>query len=121
MKRVLLVDDSRVALLSERIMLEGSGLYEVLVAEDGDEAVEVATAEGPDIVVMDVVMPKMTGFEVCRELRRLRETADLPIILVTTRGEAKDVEEGYASGCNAYVTKPVDAAELLRKIEDLIG
>ncbi len=121
MNKILLVDDSKVALLSERIILERSGLYQVVVAEDGDQALEMAEVELPDLIEMDVVMPRMTGFEACRALRAQPNTKDIPIVLVTTRGEAENIEEGYASGCNDYVTKPIDGPELLRKIENLIG
>lgn len=121
MKKILLVDDSKVALLSERLVLERSGLYEVVVAADGHEGLEMAMQERPDLIVMDVIMPTMTGFEVCRALRSNPDTRQIPIVLVTTRGEACNVEEGYQSGCNDYATKPVDGPELLRKIENLIG
>lgn len=121
MKKILLVDDSKVALFSERLILERSGLYEVVVAVDGDQVLEMVESEQPDIIVMDVIMPTMTGFEACRALRAQPATKEIPIVLVTTRGEACNVEEGYESGCNDYVTKPVDGPELLRKIENLIG
>jgi CheY-like chemotaxis protein len=120
-KKILLVDDSKVALISERLVLERSGLYAVVVAVDGQEAIDTAKAEKPDLIVMDVIMPGMGGFEACRALRVQPETKDIPIVLVTTRGEACNIEEGYASGCNEYVTKPVDGLELLCKIENLIG
>lgn len=120
MNKILLVDDSKVALFSERIMLERSGLYEIVVARDGDEVLDMVEAEDPDLIVMDVIMPTMSGFEACRALRAQPQTKDIPVILVTTRGEACNIEEGYASGCNDYVTKPVDGPELLRKIENLI-
>lgn len=121
MKKILLVDDSKVALFSERLILERSGLYEVVVASDGDQVMEMVDVEKPDLIVMDVVMPVMSGFEACRALRAQPETKDIPIVLVTTRGEACNIEEGYESGCNDYATKPVDGPELLRKIENLIG
>jgi DNA-binding response OmpR family regulator len=70
---------------------------------------------------MDVVMPIMDGFEACRKIRLQAETNGIPIIMVTTRGEAINVESGYESGCNDYVTKPIDKVELLTKIESLIG
>lgn len=120
MNKILLVDDSKIALLSERIILERSGLYEIVVAIDGDEVLDMVRAEDPDLIVMDVIMPTMSGFEACRALRAQPQTKDIPVILVTTRGEACNIEEGYASGCNDYVTKPVDGPELLRKIENLI-
>ena len=120
-KTILLVDDSAVALMAGKMILRRSGKYNLLEAKDGEEAVEIAVAEQPDLIVMEVVMPKMTGFEVCRALREQEVTQKIPIILVTIRGEAENVEAGYASGCNDYVTKPVNAKELMEKVESLIG
>jgi len=70
---------------------------------------------------MDVVMPRKTGFEACRELKQREDTKAIPVILVTTRGEGENVEAGYESGCNDYVTKPINAQELLTKVRDHIG
>ncbi len=120
-KTILLVDDSAVALMAGKMILRRSGKYNLLEAKDGEETVEIAVAEQPDLIVMEVVMPKMTGFEVCRALREQEVTQKIPIILVTIRGEAENVEAGYASGCNDYVTKPVNAKELMEKVESLIG
>ena len=120
-KTILLVDNSAVALMVEKMILRRSGKYNLLEAKNGEEAVEIAVAEQPDLIVMEVVMPRMTGFEACRALREQEATQKIPIILVTIRGEAENVETGYASGCNDYVTKPVDAMELMEKVESLIG
>jgi CheY-like chemotaxis protein len=120
-KKILLVDDSRVASMTEEMMLRKTGRFEFLVASDGQEAVQKAIAESPDLILMDVVMPKMNGFEACRELRRHEATETIPIIMVTTRGEAENIEAGYQAGCNDYVNKPIDGVELLEKIEKLIG
>jgi DNA-binding response OmpR family regulator len=119
-KRILLVDDAETALLMERMLLNGEP-YEILVAKDGEEAVEKTISERPDLIVLDVVMPKKNGFEVCRELRARAETAKIPIILVTTRGEPKNVENGFASGCNDFITKPIDGVEFLAKIRNYLG
>jgi DNA-binding response OmpR family regulator len=81
----------------------------------------MASSEKPDLILMDVVMPIMDGFEACRQIRMQAETNGIPIIMVTTRGEAINVETGYESGCNDYVTKPIDKVELLTKIESLIA
>jgi DNA-binding response OmpR family regulator len=97
------------------------GHYELLTARDGQEAVEKATASRPDLIVMDVVMPRMSGFEACRELRRHEETKAIPIILVTTRGEEDNVESGFESGCTDYMTKPIDGVLLLAKVRDCLG
>ena len=120
-KKILLVDDSAVALMAAKMIVRRSGKYELLEAKDGEQAVAMAIAELPDLIVMDVVMPKMDGFEACRALREEESTKEIPIIMVTTRGEAENVETGYASGCNDYVTKPVNAMELMEKVESLIG
>lgn len=120
-RRILLVDDSPVVRMAERLVLQGAADYELIEANDGREAVEKALAEQPDLILLDIVMPHMSGFEVCEKLRSEPKTADLPIIMVTTRGEAEHVECGYQSGCNDYVTKPIDGTELLEKIRNLLG
>jgi len=119
-KKILVVDDSKTALLMESMILK-KGHYDLLTAADGVEAVQKAVAELPDLILMDVVMPRMTGFEALRELREREATKAIPIIMVTTRGEASNVETGFASGCTDYVTKPIDGLELLSKVRDYIG
>lgn len=118
-KRILLVDDSATALMMEQLMLGKT--YDVLTAKDGAEALKVAIAEKPDLILLDVVMPKMDGFEVCRVLRSLEATRAIPIIMVTTRGEGKNVEAGFASGASDYVTKPINHRELMSKIQRHLG
>jgi CheY-like chemotaxis protein len=120
-KKIPLVGDSGVALMTEEMILRGAGKYRLILAHDGMEAVETATAELPDLILMDVVMPRMTGSEACKKLRSQSETQEIPIILVTTRGEPSSVEIGYESGCNDYVTKTINSMELLGKVENLIG
>jgi CheY-like chemotaxis protein len=119
-KKILVVDDSRTTLLMEQMILRKAP-YDLVTAMDGQEALRKAVEEQPDLILMDVVMPKMTGFEACRALRLRPETSGIPIILVTTRGEAENVETGFASGCSDYVTKPIDSVELLTKIRDYVG
>jgi CheY-like chemotaxis protein len=119
-KKILIVDDSATILMVVRMVL-GKDRYILVTAGDGCEAVEKARKEKPDLVLMDVVMPRMTGVEACAEMRRHPETQATPIILVTTRSEAENVEKGYASGCNDYVTKPINGLELLAKVKSLLG
>ena len=118
-KKVLLVDDSSTVLLMERALLSRS--YEVISARDGQEGVEKALAEEPDLILMDVVMPRMNGIDAVRRLRSNSQTRDIPIIMVSTRGELESVESGYESGCNDYVTKPFSGVELLAKVKSCLG
>jgi DNA-binding response OmpR family regulator len=117
-KKILLVDDSQTVLLMEKMILS-KGPYTIVTANNGEEAVLRAAAEKPDLILMDVVMPKMNGFEACRALRD--NAVEAPIIMVTTRGEEPNVETGYASGCSDYITKPINGPELLAKLRGFLG
>ena len=119
-KKVLLVDDSSTILMMEKMVLKKTQ-YQVVTATNGEEGVARAIAERPDVILMDVVMPRMNGFEAVRRLRQEEATREIPIIMVTTRGEAANVEAGFESGCNDYVTKPIDSIELLSKLRDHLG
>ena len=119
-KKILVVDDSRTALFMVTTILRKER-YELVTACDGEQALEMAAAEHPDLILMDVIMPRKTGFEACRELKRREDTKGIPVILVTTRGEGENVEAGFQSGCNDYVTKPINALELITKVRDHMG
>ena len=120
MKKILLVDDSRTSLFMEKMILR-QGPYDVVIANDGVEGVEQARAESPDLILMDVVMPRMTGFEALRALRGDASTRHIPVILVTTRGESENVEEGWESGCSDYINKPINPEELLAKVRSCLA
>jgi DNA-binding response OmpR family regulator len=119
-KKILLVDDSSTILMMEKFILR-NGPYEILTATNGEEGVLKAAEQMPDLILLDVIMPKMGGFEACRLLRTTRATSEIPIIMVTTRGEAANVEAGWANGCTDYVTKPINAIELLAKVRNFLG
>jgi len=119
-KKILLADDSTTALTMGQAVLP-KGVYDVVVARDGRAAVQVALDEAPDLIILDVVMPHMDGFEACRALRSLESTRTTPIIMVTTRGEPRNIEMGYEAGCSDYVTKPINGTELVSKVRDLLG
>lgn len=112
-KKLLLVDDSSTTLLMEELLFRKHTKFQLVVARNGEEAVRKALAEMPSLILMDVVMPKMDGFAACREIRRHPALKRVPIIMVTSRGESCNVEEGFESGCNDYVTKPINGAELI--------
>lgn len=118
-KKILLVDDAKTVLLMEQMILNRPDL-QLLTANDGDQAIEVALAENPDLILLDVVMPTLTGIEVCQRLRSEPQTKATPIIMVTTRGEEQYIAAARAAGCTDYVTKPLDAAQLLQKVRRLL-
>ena len=119
-KKILLVDDSSTILMMEKFILRNDP-YDLIVARDGEEAVCKAIAHRPDLILLDVIMPVMGGFDACRLIRDNELTKNTPIIMVTTRGEAGNVETGWSSGCTDYVTKPINAVELLAKVRSYVG
>ncbi len=93
--------------------------YDVVTAKDGSAGVVKALAERPDLILLDVIMPAMDGFEACRRLRSEETTRETPIVLVTSRGEVSHREEGFRCGCSDYITKPIDSLELLEEGQEL--
>jgi len=119
-RKILLVDDSSTTHMWIAMILKKTG-YVLLSARDGEEGVRVAKAEKPDLILMDVVMPRMDGFEATRAIRAGATTRNIPVIMVTTRGEARNVEHGFESGCSDYITKPIDGLELLTKVRSFLA
>jgi CheY-like chemotaxis protein len=110
--RILVVDDDPVILrlLQVNFRLEG---YEVLTASRGDEALRVAKEKRPEVMVLDVMMPGIDGYEVCRRLKEDPDTASAPVIFLSARAQDADRDRGYALGVVAYVTKPFDPGQLV--------
>jgi CheY-like chemotaxis protein len=120
-KKVLLVDDSTTTLMMEEMILKQRTTYQTVTAKDGLDAIARAVEETPDLVLMDVVMPRMNGFEACKRMRQEQSLLQTPIILVTTRGEEEYVEAGFQSGCNDYITKPINSRELVTLLHGYLG
>lgn len=116
MAKVLIVDDSETHLYSLTKIVEGAG-HQAITATNGEEGVEKATSEMPDLILMDVVMPGLNGFQATRKISKNRETARIPVIFVTTKDQETDRIWGMRQGASAYITKPVDKSELLEAIE----
>ncbi|HZX69425.1 MAG TPA: twitching motility response regulator PilH [Rhodanobacter sp.] len=119
MARILIVDDSPSQLLGIKRIVEKLG-HEVLSAEDGAAGVEVAKAEMPDLILMDVVMPNLNGFQATRTISKNADTAHIPIILVTTKDQETDKVWGMRQGAKAYVTKPIKEEELVKALEEFL-
>ncbi len=118
-KKILLVDDSNTILMMEKFILRNHQ-YEIVTASNGEEAVQKAIEHRPDLILLDVIMPKMGGFEACQLLRAHELTRTTPVIMVTTRGEAANIEAGWSSGCSDYITKPINTVELLAKVRSFL-
>lgn len=110
--KVLVCDDERHIVRLIQVNLERQG-YNVVTAFDGKEGLEKVRSEKPDLVVLDVMMPYMDGFEVLKSLRREPETESLPVIMLTAKAQDKDVFEGYHYGADMYLTKPFNPSELV--------
>ncbi|MEA3154732.1 MAG: twitching motility two-component system response regulator PilH [Betaproteobacteria bacterium] len=117
-KKILLVDDSPTERHSINEILVKGG-YQVVMAEDGEKGVAKAKTDNPDLVLMDVVMPGMNGFQACRAITTDEATKHIPVILCTSKNQETDKVWGVRQGAKDYVTKPVDANELLFKIAGL--
>lgn len=119
-ERILVADDTQLMLQIIKDKLDEAG-YEVVTAENGKEAWEKALANPPDLAILDVMMPIMTGWEVCRYLRQHSLTNALPIILLTARGEEEDRVAGLELGADDYVVKPFSANELLARVKAILA
>ncbi len=119
MARILIVDDSPTQTLSLAKILKKHG-HDVLTAKDGAEGVEVAKAELPDLVLMDVVMPKVNGFQATRQITKNPATKHIPVVIVTTKDQETDKIWGERQGARGYVVKPVEEAMLIETIKPFL-
>jgi twitching motility two-component system response regulator PilH len=120
MARILIVDDSPSQLMGIRRIVEKLG-HEALTAEDGAAGVEAAKRELPDLILMDVVMPNLNGFQATRSITREATTKHIPIVLVTTKDQDTDRVWGMRQGAKAYITKPFSESELADMIQQMLG
>ncbi|MBT8140607.1 MAG: response regulator [Gammaproteobacteria bacterium] len=120
MKRVLVVDDSATETHQLVNILSKHG-YEVVLADTGEAGVELADRESPDLVLMDIVMPGINGFQATRQLHRNPRTSDIPVIIVTTKNQESDREWSRRQGARGYLVKPVPERELINTIETVLA
>lgn len=117
---VMVVDDEVGALTLIGIMLERGG-FVVLKARDAFAALELLEQETPDLFILDVMMPKMDGIELCRKIRSQPNTAKIPVIILSARGDAESVKEGFEAGANDYLEKPILHHDLVTKVRTMLG
>lgn len=119
-KKILVVDDEPHLLLLMEARLKASG-YEVLTAADGQTALEMAKKQNPDLMILDLMLPKMDGYKVCALLKKDMRYSRIPIILFSARAQQEDMKMGEEVGADAYITKPFEPKRLLAKMEELIS
>lgn len=118
-KKILIVDDEKdfIDTIAERLALKG---FEIIEAFNGKEGLDKAHTEKPDIILLDVMMPEMNGYDVCRKLKIDEKYRNIPIIMLTAKFQPNDVEFGKEMGADAYLTKPLELRMLSRKIDALL-
>ncbi len=118
-KKVLIVDDEPNIVISLEFLMKQDG-YELRVARDGNQALEELEKFRPDLVLLDVMLPYKSGFEICQKIKERPEWRDMKIILLTAKGREADVTKGMALGADAYITKPFSTKELVAKVRDIL-
>ncbi|HWC14790.1 MAG TPA: response regulator [Actinomycetota bacterium] len=115
-KRILIADDDPVILRLLQVNLELEG-YEVVTANNGQEAVDAAGVQKPDLVILDIMMPRLDGYQACEKLKADHTTKDIPVIFLSAKAQQGDIDRGKSYGVVDYLTKPFDPSELLEVVE----
>ena len=118
--KILIADDEPNIVISLEYLLKREG-YTVVIARDGQEALDAIARELPDLVLLDVMMPKRTGFEVCQEVRANDALKGVKILMLTAKGRDTDLARGTAMGADAYMTKPFSTRDLAQKVAEMLG
>ena len=119
-QKILIVDDEQNIVISLEFLMRREG-YEVLVANDGDAALEQIAAHVPDLVLLDIMLPKKNGFEVCQQIRATPQWQGIKVIMLTAKGRDTEVTKGMALGADAYMTKPFSTKDLVAQVKAMLG
>lgn len=119
-KSILVVDDEPSILLSLEFLMQQEG-YEVRAATNGEEALQAVGEKQPALILLDIMMPRLDGFEVCQAIRANPEWKDIRIVMLTAKGREVDQEKGLALGADDYITKPFGTKELVKKVKTILG
>jgi DNA-binding response OmpR family regulator len=119
-KKILIVDDDPSIIVALQFLMEQNG-YQTLVAFSGEEAMETITEYRPDLILLDIMLPVVDGFEVCQRVRENPEWSNIRIVLVTALGSDVNVTKGLSLGADAYIIKPFSNAEILAKVKELLA
>ncbi len=120
MPRILIVDDEPNIVLALEMLMKREG-YEIRTVGDGEKAVEAAGTFRPDLILLDVMMPRMDGYEVCQRIRSDASLKDIAIVMLTAKGREVEREKGLALGADQYITKPFSTREVVRKVKEMLA
>jgi len=120
LKNILVIEDVEDHLEIVKLILEQHG-YNILVATTGLEGLKCARANSPDLVILDVVLPEMNGYEVCKEIKNGADTKEMPVIMLSVRSNPEDIETAYKAGANKYITKPFNLEDLIKEVKKQLG
>ena len=120
MTKILVAEDEKDIRELVMFSLKGLGGFDVILAPNGEEAVKVATAEHPDLILMDVRMPKMTGYEACAKLKTIKATRDIPVIFLSAKGQDSEIRQGLSAGATQYILKPFAPDELVSQVRSVL-
>lgn len=118
-RRILIVEDESELTKALQIRLEKAGFVTIAVS-DGKEGLKKAKEEKPDLIILDIILPKMDGYSVCRSLKSDVETSHIPIIMLSVKAQRHEIEEGYKNGASFYITKPFEIQTLLSQVKTLL-
>ena len=118
-KKILIVDDEPNIIISLEYIMKKSG-FDVVSASDGERAIEILLAEGPDLLILDVMIPQKNGYEVCAEVRADQRFQKLPILMLSAKGRENEVKKGMSIGADAYISKPFSTYDLVDKVKELM-
>jgi DNA-binding response OmpR family regulator len=119
-RKILIADDEPNIVTALEFLLQRNG-YEVLIARNGDAALELVERHRPDLVLLDVMMPQKSGYEVCQRMRERPAWRDIKIVMLTAKGREVEMDKGLSVGADLYITKPFSTQELVQKINALLG
>lgn len=120
MQKILVVDDDPYILMSLEFLMKKDG-YEVKVARNGTEALEIINSEALSLVLLDIMMPDVDGYAICKHIKSSKKLKDIKVIFLSAKSKESDIQKGYDLGASLYVTKPFSTRELMKKVKDLVS
>lgn len=119
-KKILVVDDDPYILMSLEFLMKKNG-FDVMVARNGTEALELAGKQVPDIVLLDIMMPDVDGYAICKHIKSSKKLKEAKVVFMSAKSREADIKKGYELGASLYITKPFSTRQLLKQVQELIG